>query len=29
VGELVVNVNGQWVPAEFNAPGLPKRISAK
>jgi hypothetical protein len=29
VGELVVKINGQWVPAELNATGLPKRITAK
>jgi hypothetical protein len=28
VGELVVKVNGVWVPAELIAP-VPKRISAK
>ena len=29
VGELVVKVNGQWVPAEFSMPRLPKQITAK
>ena len=29
VGELVVKVNGQWVPADFNTRGLPKSISAR
>jgi|RhiMethySRZTD1v2_1073278.scaffolds.fasta_scaffold1579525_2 hypothetical protein len=29
VGELVVKVNGQWVVADLNATGLPKRITAK
>jgi len=29
VGELVVKVNGQWVVADLNTTGLPKRISAK
>jgi len=27
VGELVVKVNGQWVPVDFNMAGLPKRIN--
>ena len=29
VGELVVKVNGQWVPADFSTARLPRRISAR
>ena len=29
VGELVVKINGQWVAADVNPIGLPKRISAR
>jgi hypothetical protein len=29
VGELVVKINGEWVPAEMSATGLPKRITAR